>query len=601
MYFIILHDNKETMSIYNPPTEVTPIFNPSYWIPDTTGLTQSEADALYLSIFGGQIIPQTESFAGGLETNTIEPFGTASEVLTFSTTGQTNFSGSVNVPTGSSFRVNNVNLIPSQTGQSGKYLATDGTATVWQTADALPSQTGNSGRYLGTNGSIASWSFVPNEIPSQTGESGKYLTTNGTALSWGTVNFSPAGSNTQLQFNSAGAFGASANLVFNNVTNVLSTNGIVANTLSLNSIANTTTANILFYNSTSKVVTFGAVPSSSVPIENTSTNATFFPAIVSTSSGNLSTVNVDTNYTFNPSTNVLTVPVVSASLSGSATCNLNRNAILTGLNADPNHGLRQSSNTTLWNGTDYNGPVLHGNTNVVIGTKNGSTERVGMIVDANNKTTTFGRNDFAFATTGRFVEIDANSVNSSFIDFHSLDGGGSDFDARIISSGGNAVTSGQGTLSIQANQCRFGTTNVCFGTTSQPPSLSQIDSNNDALRFFDGRFLKFPSINNRPCIGPLRGTITSGSTFDVALSGIYNQNGILLIGIVGGTTNWSFATGWNIPLLSQASPLTITGTVPSISAFYANGHNNIRFGSLFPHTNWRYVIWLLGMDGDIFN
>jgi hypothetical protein len=52
----------------------------------------------------------------------------------------------------------------------------------------LPSQTGNSGKYLTTNGTAKSWGTVSQyALPSQTGNSGKYLTTNGTAESWGTV------------------------------------------------------------------------------------------------------------------------------------------------------------------------------------------------------------------------------------------------------------------------------------------------------------------------------------------------------------------------------------------------------------------------------
>lgn len=53
----------------------------------------------------------------------------------------------------------------------------------------LPSQTGNTGKYLTTNGTDKSWGTVSQyALPTQTGNSGKYLTTNGTAESWGTVN-----------------------------------------------------------------------------------------------------------------------------------------------------------------------------------------------------------------------------------------------------------------------------------------------------------------------------------------------------------------------------------------------------------------------------
>ena len=55
------------------------------------------------------------------------------------------------------------------------------------TPDQLPTQTGNSGKFLTTDGTAASWANV-DALPSQSGQSGKYLTTNGTAASWATVN-----------------------------------------------------------------------------------------------------------------------------------------------------------------------------------------------------------------------------------------------------------------------------------------------------------------------------------------------------------------------------------------------------------------------------
>lgn len=50
-----------------------------------------------------------------------------------------------------------VDSLPTQTGQSGKFLTTNGTAASWANVDALPSQTGQSGKYLTTNGITASW------------------------------------------------------------------------------------------------------------------------------------------------------------------------------------------------------------------------------------------------------------------------------------------------------------------------------------------------------------------------------------------------------------------------------------------------------------
>lgn len=49
-------------------------------------------------------------------------------------------------------------IIPTQTGNSGRFLTTNGTAVSWAVVDALPSQSGNTGRYLVTNGTTASWS-----------------------------------------------------------------------------------------------------------------------------------------------------------------------------------------------------------------------------------------------------------------------------------------------------------------------------------------------------------------------------------------------------------------------------------------------------------
>jgi len=51
-------------------------------------------------------------------------------------------------------------VLPSMTGNTGKYLTTDGTDSSWATVDALPSQTGNSGKYLTTNGTVASWATI---------------------------------------------------------------------------------------------------------------------------------------------------------------------------------------------------------------------------------------------------------------------------------------------------------------------------------------------------------------------------------------------------------------------------------------------------------
>lgn len=115
-------------------------------------------------------------------------------------------------------------VLPSQTGNNGKFLTTNGTSTSWGTVDltpylttataastyvalggsyanpswitslsetkVLPSQTSQSGKYLTTNGTSTSWATIE-ALPSQTGNSGKFLTTNGSVASWGTVDLTP--------------------------------------------------------------------------------------------------------------------------------------------------------------------------------------------------------------------------------------------------------------------------------------------------------------------------------------------------------------------------------------------------------------------------
>ena len=47
--------------------------------------------------------------------------------------------------------------IPSQTGQAGEYLQTDGTTATWEPVDSLPTQTGNENKFLTTDGTTEEW------------------------------------------------------------------------------------------------------------------------------------------------------------------------------------------------------------------------------------------------------------------------------------------------------------------------------------------------------------------------------------------------------------------------------------------------------------
>lgn len=50
--------------------------------------------------------------------------------------------------------------LPSQSGQSGKFLTTNGSTASWGEVDAFPDQLGQSGKFLTTNGQSTSWAEV---------------------------------------------------------------------------------------------------------------------------------------------------------------------------------------------------------------------------------------------------------------------------------------------------------------------------------------------------------------------------------------------------------------------------------------------------------
>ncbi len=84
--------------------------------------------------------------------------------------------------------------IPSQTGNSGYYLTTNGSVTSWgQITQLVPTvSSGTNGDFLTNNGTTFYWGALPNQVPSQTGLSGDFLTTNGTTMSWAPIITLPA-------------------------------------------------------------------------------------------------------------------------------------------------------------------------------------------------------------------------------------------------------------------------------------------------------------------------------------------------------------------------------------------------------------------------
>lgn len=74
--------------------------------------------------------------------------------------------------------------LPEQRGQQGKYLSTDGTNPSWSTVSSLLDITiQDEGKFLTNNGTNFEWTHL-DIIPSQTGQSGKLLGTDGENLFW---------------------------------------------------------------------------------------------------------------------------------------------------------------------------------------------------------------------------------------------------------------------------------------------------------------------------------------------------------------------------------------------------------------------------------
>jgi hypothetical protein len=84
--------------------------------------------------------------------------------------------------------------------------SSDGTNWTKISAEPLPTQTGQSGNYLTTDGTNASWAEV---YPSQSGNDGKFLTTDGTNTSWGDV---PSGT---YEFTASGSITAGDTVALN--------------------------------------------------------------------------------------------------------------------------------------------------------------------------------------------------------------------------------------------------------------------------------------------------------------------------------------------------------------------------------------------------
>lgn len=104
--------------------------------------------------------------------------------------------------------------VPSFLSVAGSPITSSGTLAVNYSGTALPIANGGTGE---TSASSA----INALLPSQGGNNGEYLTTNGTVASWAAVTVAAAGSDTQFQYNNGGSFGGTAYLTYNDANGAI--------------------------------------------------------------------------------------------------------------------------------------------------------------------------------------------------------------------------------------------------------------------------------------------------------------------------------------------------------------------------------------------
>ena len=88
-------------------------------------------------------------------------------------------------------KIDNKDSLPSQTGNAGKFLTTDGTNASWGKVKQIEIKqdlTNPSTNTVPSTKAVKTAIDAKDSLPSQSGNDGKFLTTNGTTTSWATVN-----------------------------------------------------------------------------------------------------------------------------------------------------------------------------------------------------------------------------------------------------------------------------------------------------------------------------------------------------------------------------------------------------------------------------
>jgi hypothetical protein len=314
----------------------------------------------------------------------------------------------------------------------------------------------------------------------------------------------PAGSNTQIQFNSDGDFGASANLTFDPSTNLLTVAGNinVANA----DLGNLVTAN--FVNVSSNILTNNIVANNSVSASTlTSTVAIGTAPLTVTSTTKVANLNVDLldGYDTSVSASANTIPVRDVNGNLSANYFIGNGAFLTGIdaasiqngtsnvsvleNGNVTFGVAGNANIVVITGTGAN---IDGNLNVTgnitaanfIGNFSGNISAPGsntQIVFNDDGITnasanfTFNKTTNVLAVNGNLTTNNANLGNlavANFVQTGELFNGNSNV---VITSNGNVTTTAAGNATLVVSGA--GANIVGYVTANGIGSFGGVESN----------------------------------------------------------------------------------------------------------------------------
>ena len=176
------------------PTLSTLPVAPARTDPPATFVTLADAFLAAIVTFQGEM----NTSIGAMNTD-IAQVNTDATAAAASATAAANASNASAWVSGTTYALGDVVYSPVDYQSYRRIVAGAGTtdpsadATNWTkiSAEPLPTQTGNAGNYLTTDGTTASWAAVE-ALPSQTGNAGLYLTTDGTDTSWGEVSAAPS-------------------------------------------------------------------------------------------------------------------------------------------------------------------------------------------------------------------------------------------------------------------------------------------------------------------------------------------------------------------------------------------------------------------------